>query len=40
MRKTKLYQGKNFAVSVYNLRIENKKIKQEIIEQKNGIGKK
>ena len=35
MRKTKLYQGKNFSVSEYNLQVENKKIKQEIIEQKN-----
>ena len=35
MRKNKLYQGKNFSVSRYNLQVEGKKIKQEIIEQKN-----
>ena len=35
MRKNKLYQGKNFSVSRYNLQVQGKKIKQEIIEQKN-----
>ena len=35
MRKTKLYQGKNLSISTYNLQVEGKKIKQEIIEQKN-----
>ena len=35
MRKNKLYQGKNLSVSMYNLQVEGKKIKQEIIEQKN-----
>ena len=35
MRKNKLYQGKNFSVNRYDIQIEGKKIKQEIIEQKN-----
>ena len=35
MRKNKLFQGKNLSVSRYNLQVEGKKIKQEIIEQKN-----
>ena len=34
MRKNKLYQGKNFSVSRYNMQVQGKKIKQEIIEQK------
>ena len=35
MRKNKLYQGKNFSIYTYNMQVEGKKIKQEIIEQKN-----
>ena len=35
MRKNKLYQGKNFSVNRYDMQVEGKKIKQEIIEQKN-----
>jgi ADP-ribose pyrophosphatase len=35
MRKNKLYQSKNFSVSSYNMQVDGKKIKQEIIEQKN-----
>jgi len=34
MRKKKLFKGKNFSVSLYELNIEGRKIKQEIIEQR------
>ena len=33
LRKKRLFKGKNFSVSLYDLKIEGKKIKQEIIEQ-------
>lgn len=37
MEKKKIFQGKNYSISRYNLVVNNKKIKQEIIEQKNAV---
>lgn len=37
MRKKKVYEGKNFSVSFYNMMVEGKKITQEIIEQRNAV---
>lgn len=37
MQKKKVYEGKNFSVSFYNIKVEGKKIIQEIIEQKNAV---
>lgn len=35
MKKKKMYNGKSFSVSLYEMVVEGKKIKQEIIEQGN-----
>jgi len=37
VEKKKIFQGKNYSISRYNLVVNNKKIKQEIIEQKNAV---
>ena len=37
MEKKKIFQGKNYSISKFNLVVNNKKIKQEIIEQKNAV---
>jgi len=37
MRKKKLYDGKNFSISLYYMNIEGQKIKQEIIEQNRAV---
>ena len=37
MKKKKVYDGKNFSVSLYYIEIEGKRIKQEIIEQRRGV---
>ena len=37
MRKKKVYDGKNFSVSLYEIKVAGKKIKQEIIEQQRAV---
>lgn len=37
MKKKKMYNGKSFSVSLYEMVIKGKKIKQEIIEQCNAV---
>ena len=37
MKKKKMYNGKSFSVSLYEMVVEGKKIKQEIIEQCNAV---